>query len=301
VQLGKLVLETEIPPAVTLNASTAPPPPPTRIEEEPLQEDLLAPSPRPHHKLQEPLKPTQATPPPPIPPRKVATPPPHQELTQSIQAPTPPPQEPPIDYNEPGQERLKEYKLMAVVLKRGGDLEGALNYLKLSKALESALLNSHQEVDLLEQFPPIIHENVPAAPAPINVSEEEHLQTAQPQEEEDLFHAPSAPTSILEALEQRLEKYKSEVAKAQESSNSSKARRMGRIVKQYEDAIGLYKKGKPVPYEDLPAPPGFGVIPLPVVAAAPAPVPLVTPTKPTAASASITPPSSIDRLVSLRY
>jgi coiled-coil and C2 domain-containing protein 1 len=74
----------------------------------------------------------------------------------------------------------------------------------------------------------------------------------------------------MEALQQRLDKYKSEVDKANESSNSGKARRMGRIVKQYEEAITLYKKGKPVPYEDLPTPPGFGPIPILVSATGPA-------------------------------
>lgn len=37
--------------------------------------------------------------------------------------------------------------------------------------------------------------------------------------------------------------------------------RFGRIVKQYEDAIKRYKAGKPVPYEELPTPPGFGPLP----------------------------------------
>lgn len=74
----------------------------------------------------------------------------------------------------------------------------------------------------------------------------------------------------MEALQQRLDKYKSEVDKANEVPNLSKARRMGRIVKQYEDAIGLFKKGKPVPYEDLPTPPGFGPIPVGGIGVGPA-------------------------------
>lgn len=39
------------------------------------------------------------------------------------------------------------------------------------------------------------------------------------------------------------------------------ARRFGRIVKQYEDAIKRCKAGKPVPFDELPTPPGFGPIP----------------------------------------
>ena len=49
------------------------------------------------------------------------------------------------------------------------------------------------------------------------------------------------------------------------------ARRMGRIVKQYQDAIKMNKSGKAYAYEDLPAPPGFPPIPLPASALATGP------------------------------
>ncbi len=45
--------------------------------------------------------------------------------------------------------------------------------------------------------------------------------------------------------------------------NSSRARRIGRICQQYQDAMKLHKSGKPIPIEDLPTPPGFGPIPDP--------------------------------------
>lgn len=91
----------------------------------------------------------------------------------------------------------------------------------------------------------------------------------------------------MEALQQRLEKYQESSAAAKEEGNSGKARRMDRIVKvslsplvvwhadaiwhisssqlidkivlflqQYQDSIKCHKAGKPVDYEDLPAPPG---------------------------------------------
>lgn len=44
---------------------------------------------------------------------------------------------------------------------------------------------------------------------------------------------PSAPSSILEALQQRLEKYEGAAAQAKEEGNGSKARRMGRITKVF--------------------------------------------------------------------
>ena len=69
------------------------------------------------------------------------------------------------------------------------------------------------------------------------------------------------PRTTLEALEQRLAKYQSIQQQAQEEGNSSKARRLGRIVKQYQDAIKLNKTGKPVPFDELPDPPGIIVPP----------------------------------------
>lgn len=34
---------------------------------------------------------------------------------------------------------------------------------------------------------------------------------------------------------------------------------MGRIVKQYQDAIKLHKAGKPIPIDELPTPPGENI------------------------------------------
>lgn len=92
----------------------------------------------------------------------------------------------------------------------------------------------------------------------------------------DIFHAPPPPETVMEALQQRLEKYKSEIEKANETNNSGKARRMGRIVKQYEEAITAYKKGRPVIFDELPTPPGYGPIPIPTAAPVPiSPVPAI--------------------------
>lgn len=77
----------------------------------------------------------------------------------------------------------------------------------------------------------------------------------------ELCHAPPPPSTIMEALQQRLDKYKSTADKAKAEGDTSKARRMGRIQKQYEDAIKDYKAKKPVNFEELPVPPGFGPIP----------------------------------------
>ena len=80
------------------------------------------------------------------------------------------------------------------------------------------------------------------------------------------FGAPPPPTSIDEALQQRLNKYRQDEAKAKEEGNSARMRRLGRICKQYEDAIKIYKKGGPTKLagliSELPSPPGFSPIPM---------------------------------------
>ena len=71
-----------------------------------------------------------------------------------------------------------------------------------------------------------------------------------------------APTSVLASLQQRLEKYQEGLDTATQKGESSRVRRMGRIIKSYENAIKLTKAGKPVDYSDLPTPPGFPPIPV---------------------------------------
>lgn len=183
--------------------------------------------------------------------------------------------------------RLKDYKRAAVILKRQGDVQGAVKYLKLSKQLESRVkcgdvidISEYPTVESEGTFPnegstqgatPITASAEPAPPSiPVNPEVTTSLSesgAAVPPPSEDIFGAPPPAKSIMEALEQRLMKYKSEVEKANAASNSSKARRMGRIVKQYEEAIVNHKKGKPVVYDELPTPPGFA--PIPINSAAP--------------------------------
>jgi coiled-coil and C2 domain-containing protein 1 len=88
-------------------------------------------------------------------------------------------------------------------------------------------------------------------------SSESAIPAPSDEPEVDIYSAPPAPVSVMEALEQRLSKYRSVEQAARDDGNSSKARRMGRIVKQYEDAIKLHSAGKPIPVQDLPTPPGM--------------------------------------------
>lgn len=78
-------------------------------------------------------------------------------------------------------------------------------------------------------------------------------------------------SSVAEALKQRLDIYKEQEQAAKDQGNNSKARRMGRIVKQYEDAIKRNNAGKSIPVDELPTPPGFGPIPVEGAAVPPKP------------------------------
>merc|ERR1719412_1786447 len=84
-----------------------------------------------------------------------------------------------------------------------------------------------------------------------------------PPPDPSVFGAPPPPKTIEDALNQRLAKYREDEAKAKGEGNGSRARRLGRICKQYEDAIKLHKRGKPIPVAELPTPPGYSAIPTP--------------------------------------
>lgn len=192
--------------------------------------------------------------------------------------------------------RQREYKVAALTKKREGDHAAALQYVKMIKMFDAVLAAARQgqEVDLSDMPPPPneLPLNVMTNPDPPQTSDKGEAETQQgagpvepPKKAPE--EPPPAPTSILEALVQRLEKYKSVEKEAKDEGNTSKARRFGRITKQYEDAIKFHKAGKPVPFDELPTPPGFGPIPVPgtTPAAAPSapaipPIAKATPPKP---------------------
>ena len=76
-----------------------------------------------------------------------------------------------------------------------------------------------------------------------------------------LDHDPQ-PKNTLEELELRLDAYWTVLEKAEEKGPESKARRMERIIKQYENTIKAVKAGKQVDLSELPTPPGFSPIPV---------------------------------------
>lgn len=177
--------------------------------------------------------------------------------------------------------RRDQYKQAALTAKRNNDTQTAISCIKIVKQFE-AVIEAHEQgqpIDL-SGMPPapseLLHiSNFPTDPvaAPVLTSASQRSASsdvgfpandeiaAESEDSGQLFNAPATPASTIEALEQRFQKYKSSQQEAQEQGNGSKARRLGRIVKQYDDAIKLHKAGKPVPFDELPDPPGFGPIP----------------------------------------
>ncbi|XP_066479241.1 coiled-coil and C2 domain-containing protein 1B isoform X2 [Tiliqua scincoides] len=160
--------------------------------------------------------------------------------------------------------REKEYKLAALKAKQRGDLEKAKEYMRIGKKFSMVLeaLDSGQPIDL---------RNMPSAPQDLESPEKMQLtsketssvpvETSQPLTKQDTQGSLQQPKTVLEALEQRLEKYKAAAAQAKASGDDRKGRMHERIAKQYQDAIRAHKAGRKVNFADLPVPPGFPPIP----------------------------------------
>ncbi|NXJ88549.1 C2D1B protein, partial [Corythaixoides concolor] len=171
--------------------------------------------------------------------------------------------------------RQKEYKLAALKAKQQGDLEKAKEYMKAGKKFNVVLeaLDSGQQIDL---------QNMPPSPQGKTCLTKTPFRKSKKGEEKDssyvlqsescgilfsvLFQGSlQQPKTVLEALQQRLEKYKSAAAQAKASGDDRKGRMHERIAKQYQDAIRAHSAGRKVNFSELPVPPGFP--PLPGVAA----------------------------------
>ncbi|XP_067391638.1 coiled-coil and C2 domain-containing protein 1B isoform X2 [Emydura macquarii macquarii] len=165
--------------------------------------------------------------------------------------------------------RQKEYKLAALKAKQQGDLEKAKEYLKTSKKFTMVLeaMDSGQPVDL-QDIPagPQDLESLEKTQAPskqmtsVPIDNSQSLTTFDPQGN-DASVSPQQPKTVLEALQQRLEKYKSAAAQAKAGGDDRKGRMHERIAKQYQDAIRTHKAGRKVNFAELPVPPGFPPIP----------------------------------------
>lgn len=279
-EAGKTVDANDVPPEVSVKLASSEPKPGTPNE----------------NKLPDvPIVPTRRAPAPPPPP---AGPAPIFEPTTVEKTPEPKPEPQSDPQLTLLNTRKMQYKAAALEAKKEGNTEIAIRYIKIVKQFDSVIqaLENGQDVDLSKMPPPPgeLDKASAATPPPVPPrakKEEDHTQKEaevpmpnisvqeepdQPEEEEVLIQA----SSVGEALQQRLEKYQSVEKSAKEEGNASKARRIGRIVKQYQDAIKLHKAGKPIPVDELPTPPGYAPIPVnepPKAAVKPAPSPRPSP------------------------
>ncbi|XP_069677643.1 coiled-coil and C2 domain-containing protein 1-like isoform X2 [Periplaneta americana] len=271
---GRVVNEEDIPPPVLTTAGKKPPEPQPAMS--PAAEDVPIPIPS-----------RPAPPPPPAVPARPALGVPLPGLVSRPSAPSSPePSSSPTNQSDTLsllKERQNQYKTAALQAKRTGDNNLAIQYVRVAKQFDLVIgaLEEGQPVDL-SAMPPPPSEFTASVPTSSRGQKEENEKQrateerpAVPSEEPapsdeapndeapaDIYGAPPAPASVMEALEQRLDKYRSVEQAARDEGNSSKARRMGRIVKQYENAIKLHRAGKPIPIDELPTPPGFGPIPV---------------------------------------
>ncbi|KAI5935540.1 Coiled-coil and C2 domain-containing protein 1A [Manis javanica] len=149
------------------------------------------------------------------------------------------------------QSRQREYKLAALHAKQRGDTATAARHFRVAKSFDAILeaLSRGEPVDLSrlppppDQLPPDPPSSPPQPPAPGTLP--------------STSEAPPPPRTLLEALEQRMERYHVAAAQAKTKGDQRKARMHERIVKQYQDTIRAHKAGRAVDVTELPVPPGF--------------------------------------------
>ena len=172
----------------------------------------------------------------------------------------------------------EEFKKRALSAKTGGDKETALNMMKFIKICDN-LTGEVKQGNIVDLS--VIRQDTTAT---VIKQHRDEVQTQSVVVEAE--NVGETVMTIQESLTQRRDKYAEEESKAATAGNESKARRMGRIKKQYDDALRLHKTGKPIPRADLPDPPGFPPIPTsdPPQARKPSPQP---PSQAAAASSAV--------------
>ncbi|XP_011368797.1 coiled-coil and C2 domain-containing protein 1B [Pteropus vampyrus] len=165
--------------------------------------------------------------------------------------------------------RQREYKVAALNAKRAGDLGRARELMKIGKRFGAVLeaLEKGQLVDL-SAMPPAPEDLKPFPQASEALTAPSVLPPAvervQPVMAPDTPATPAThnePQTVLDALQQRLSKYREAGIQARGSGDERKARMHERIAKQYQDAIRAFQAGRKVDFAELPVPPGFPPIP----------------------------------------
>ncbi|XP_026637782.1 coiled-coil and C2 domain-containing protein 1B isoform X2 [Microtus ochrogaster] len=197
-------------------------------------------------------------------------PPPHQEIairSPEADSPTPCAMEPDPAPQALLLARQREYKVAALNAKRAGDLDRALELMRIGKRFGTIL-------EALEKGQPVDLSGMPPAPDLKALPQASEAPTAtrvlSPAVEQvqkvmasDLPApvAPAEPKTVLDALQQRLNRYREAGIQARASGNERKARMHDRIAKQYQDAVRAHQAGQKVDFAELPVPPGFPPIP----------------------------------------
>ncbi|XP_016139698.1 coiled-coil and C2 domain-containing protein 1A [Sinocyclocheilus grahami] len=255
VKKGKPIDEDEIPPPVATGGKTS-----TAPQAEPIREpEKPAPANTPLQTTN--VKPVQDAPP-------AAPSKPQLLLPPSQRATAVTPDTPAISPLTPGQpntehselkanilSRQREYKLAALKAKQSGNTDQAKQLYQVSKRLDSVVesVDRGEFVDISSLPPPPGEVEVPCSNPP-PLSTKPAAPPAAPTTAPDT--ALSAPRSVAEALQQRMDKYKEAAESAKSKGDDRKARMHQRIIKQYQDAIKAHKAGQPVNLAELPVPPG---------------------------------------------
>ncbi|XP_072704532.1 coiled-coil and C2 domain-containing protein 1A isoform X5 [Ciconia boyciana] len=251
VKKGKKIDEEEIPPPVALGKGASDPPP---APASPL------PAARPGSPQPPPQPPAASAPkpqPPPVLPKPQVLPVSSPETKPALPSPSSHPGSDRASAEALLRGRQREYKLAALHAKQRGDLETATKYYRVAKSFDSLLeaAGKGQPVELSsvppppDQLPQELSSGQPQSAAAVPVPEAKPASPAG--------DVPPAPRDTLEALQQRMERYKTAAVQAKSKGDDRKARMHERIVKQYQDAIRAHKAGKTVDFSELPVPPGF--------------------------------------------
>ncbi|XP_075802971.1 coiled-coil and C2 domain-containing protein 1B isoform X2 [Microtus pennsylvanicus] len=164
--------------------------------------------------------------------------------------------------------RQREYKVAALNAKRAGDLDRARELMRIGKRFGIVL-------EALEKGQPVDLSGMPPAPDDLKALPQASeaptatrvLSPAVEQVQKVMASdlpapvAPGEPKTVLDALQQRLNRYREAGIQARASGNERKARMHDRIAKQYQDAVRAHQAGQKVDFAELPVPPGFPPIP----------------------------------------
>ncbi|XP_064136857.1 coiled-coil and C2 domain-containing protein 1A isoform X3 [Loxodonta africana] len=243
VRKGNAIDEGDIPPLVAVGRSLAAMPSHTPVPTQPAPVNLPAPEPRVNVQGPPPTAPASS----PGSAKPQLPPGPHAPGVPEASPRGPCSSGPPAQL----QSRQREYKLAALQAKQQGDTAAAARLFRVAKSFDAILeaLSRGEPVDL-SRLPPSPDQLPTDSPSPPS-------QPLTPTTAPSTPEVPPPPRTLLEALEQRMERYRVAAAQAKTKGDQRKARMHERIVKQYQDAIRAHKAGRTVEVAELPVPPGF--------------------------------------------